>query len=188
MTRNPSEAALLGLLSLRPMSGYDIRKTTRESIGHFWSESYGQIYPTLGRLERRGLVRRLATRGRGRRVRQLYALTPRGQHALEQWLALAPHHRPFRSELLLKLFFGRRLPRNVAAGHVREFLARQETFLRVYDAVERQLRAEHARHPDLPFWLMTLSYGRHMARVLRDWCGETLAALAPRSARAKKAG
>jgi DNA-binding PadR family transcriptional regulator len=38
------------MLSLRPMSGYDIRKTVQESIRFFWSESYGQIYPALKRL------------------------------------------------------------------------------------------------------------------------------------------
>src|SRR6267378_1332508 len=39
--------ALLGLLSLGSMSGYDIRQLISQSIGHFWSESYGQIYPGL---------------------------------------------------------------------------------------------------------------------------------------------
>ena len=44
--------ALLGLLSLRPMSGYDIRQVISESIGYFWSESYGQIYPGLEAADR----------------------------------------------------------------------------------------------------------------------------------------
>ncbi len=48
--------ALLGLLSLEPMSGYDIRQMISRSIGYFWSESYGQIYPGLKRLAAEGLV------------------------------------------------------------------------------------------------------------------------------------
>jgi PadR family transcriptional regulator, regulatory protein AphA len=56
--RQGSKYAILGMLSLRPMSGYDTRKTVQESIRFFWSESYGQIYPALKRLEAQKLVER----------------------------------------------------------------------------------------------------------------------------------
>ncbi|MGH9601902.1 MAG: PadR family transcriptional regulator, partial [Terriglobales bacterium] len=49
-TTNTTRFALLGLLSLGPQSGYDLKKRMEQSIAHFWSESYGQIYPTLRRL------------------------------------------------------------------------------------------------------------------------------------------
>ena len=54
--------ALLGLLSLGPMSGYDIRQLIPRSIGHFWSESYGQIYPGLKRLSAAGFVEKKTER------------------------------------------------------------------------------------------------------------------------------
>jgi len=44
--------------------------------------------------------------------------------------------------------------------------------------VEGWLHTEHVGHPDLPFWMMTLAYGVHPARALRDGCDETLPALA----------
>ena len=56
--------AVLGMLSLSPMSGYDIRKESETSIGFFWSESYGQIYPALRELETRRLIRRRSVRRR----------------------------------------------------------------------------------------------------------------------------
>jgi hypothetical protein len=40
-----SRYALLGMLSLGPGSGYDLKKRIEGSLAHFWSESYGQIYP-----------------------------------------------------------------------------------------------------------------------------------------------
>jgi Virulence activator alpha C-term len=58
-------------------------------------------------------------------------------------------------------------------------------FLRTYYQVERWLHTEHEGHPDLTFWMMTLSYGVHQARALRDWCDETLAAL-EKSGKARK--
>ena len=42
-----SKEVLLGLLAIQPMSGYDLGQNIRTSVGHFWNESYGQIYPNL---------------------------------------------------------------------------------------------------------------------------------------------
>ena len=106
-----SEYAILGMLSLRPMLGYDIRKTVHESIRYFWSESYGQIYPALKRLESQKLVERARGAQKGRAGRQVYALTPAGLRELQEWLTRQPQMQPFRNELLLKLFFGRLAPR-----------------------------------------------------------------------------
>ena len=159
------------------MSGYDIRKTVQQSIQYFWSESYGQIYPALKRLTTQKLVERLRGVQNGRAGRQVYALTQKGRHVLQDWVAREPEMRPFRNELLLKLFFGRLAPREASEEHVKQFRRRQEDFLRTYSNVELWLNKERKGHPDLPFWKMTLSYGLHQARALRDWCDETLAAL-----------
>lgn len=169
--------AILGMLTLRPMSGYDIRKTVQESVRYFWSESYGQIYPALKRLESQKLVTRLRGAQNGRAGRQVFALTREGRRELRDWVTQEPQVQPFRNELLLKLFFGRLAPRKACQGHVRQFRQRQEDFLRTYRRVELWLNKEYKGRPDLPFWLMTLSYGLHQARALRDWCDETLAAL-----------
>jgi PadR family transcriptional regulator AphA len=172
-----SKYAILGMLTLRPMSGYDIRKTVQESIRYFWSESYGQIYPALKRLEAHKLVKRARGVQKGRAGRQVFALTRAGRRVLQEWLTRQPQMQPFRNELLLKLFFGRLAPRGACLEHVRQFRQRQEDLLRTYRQVELRLRREHEQHPDLPFWLMTLTYGVHQARALRDWCDGTLAAL-----------
>ena len=178
--QSSSEYAILGLLSLRPMSGYDIRKTVQQSIQYFWSESYGQIYPALKRLEAKKMVERARGARGGRARRQIYALTRAGRRELQDWLTRQPRMQPFRNELLLKLFFGRLAPRKACQEHLLHFRQRQEDLLRTYGQVERWLHAEHEGHPDLPFWMMTLSYGVHQARALRDWCNETLAALGKR--------
>src|SRR5580700_9952877 len=81
-------SALLGLLSLGPMSGYDIRQLIQQSIGHFWSESYGQIYPGLKRLEAVGLVAKKTERKHGSPDRYVYSLTADGRDRLREWLKL----------------------------------------------------------------------------------------------------
>src|SRR5258707_12735330 len=53
---NKSRYALLGMLSIRPGSGYDIKKFMEQSTSNFWHESYGQIYPLLKQLVDEGLA------------------------------------------------------------------------------------------------------------------------------------
>ena len=56
---------ILGLLSVRPMSGYDMKRFVDHSTRFFWAASYGQIYPVLRRLESDG-PRRVRERAGGR--------------------------------------------------------------------------------------------------------------------------
>src|SRR5436305_13568606 len=106
MERNASRYALLGLLSLGPGSGYDLRQRAEGSIGHFWGESYGQIYPVLKQLLKQKLVSAREDRSNGKRDRTVYSLTAAGSHELAAWLQQPPRDQPPRQELLLKLFFG----------------------------------------------------------------------------------
>jgi PadR family transcriptional regulator AphA len=166
--------ALLGLLSLGPMSGYDIRQLIPQSIGHFWSESYGQIYPALKRLAAAGLVEKKVERKKGKPDRHLYSLTPAGRMQLQQWLKLPPADEPPRNELLLKLFFGARVSPAVSRDHVVSCMAAHERTLKVYAAMSRQLQKDQPNDPQLPYWLMTLSFGRHRSAALVKWSKETL--------------
>src|SRR5258708_30377555 len=83
-----SKFALLGVLSLKPCSGYDIKQFVKGSIGHFWNESYGRIYPLLKELAKEGLiVQQRGAKTSGRPERRAYSVTPKGEAALRHWLA-----------------------------------------------------------------------------------------------------
>jgi DNA-binding PadR family transcriptional regulator len=166
--------ALLGLLSIRPMSGYDIRALIPQSIGHFWSESYGQIYPGLKRLAAKGLIEKKTERQKGRPDRHVYSLTPTGRAHLREWLEVPVVGEVPRSELLLKLFFGVHAPVSVSREHVSAFVARHEEAITVYAAIAKELRQKRAGDPQLPFWLMTLSFGRHRSDAFVSWGRQTL--------------
>jgi len=87
-----TEYAVLGMLALGPGSGYDLKKRIEGSIAHFWSESYGQIYPILAHLASQGLVERRLERQKGKPDRQVYSITAEGQERLGAWLT-APARR-----------------------------------------------------------------------------------------------
>ena len=71
--------AVLGLLNIEPMSGYDIRQNLEESLSYFWSESYGQIYPTLRKLEAARLIAPVKQAASETRRRKLYTVTAAGR-------------------------------------------------------------------------------------------------------------
>ena len=77
--------ALLGLLHQQALSGYDLRKIfTSTPIGGF-SDSPGAIYPALGRLEQRGLLRGEVQKSNGLRKRRVFRITPRGLAEFKAW-------------------------------------------------------------------------------------------------------
>ena len=174
---NTSRYAVLGILSLGPRSGYDIKKLIERSIAHFWSESFGQIYPILRRLAAEGLVARRRERQAGKPDRHVYTLTPRGLAELQQWLARPARPEPFRSELLLKLFLGGRVSVQDSVRQVAQYRAAQAQLLATYAGIEGELAREHAGHPDLPYWRLTLRYGRTRAAAMVSWAEEALGVL-----------
>jgi len=82
------EGCVLGLLSLEgPATPYAIRKAFLQSPNPQWSGSAGTIYPLIGRLLRRKLIRStlcLTGKRRGQRI----SVTAPGSHALKQWLSV----------------------------------------------------------------------------------------------------
>jgi DNA-binding PadR family transcriptional regulator len=175
---NRSQYAILGALTLGPMSGYDFKQFADESVRHFWAESFGQIYPMLRRLEADGLVERQPAPAATGRERIVYGITEAGREALARWVSEPARHDVGRIEVLLKLFFARGAPPGTAGRLLRAFRSEHVARLQRYAAEEQRLRAERAEYADdLPYWLATLSYGRHVSRALVAWCDESLAAL-----------
>jgi len=171
-----SRYAVLGVLSIEPMSGYQIKEVIGRTIGHFWTESYGQIYPTLKQLAASGLVNSRVERNSGKPDRHVYALTAPGWEELRRWLAEpVESQRPGRSELLLKLFFGRHAAAGTNLDHVRRHRQMLASLIAQYEAIEVELEAQAS--PDQPYWLITLLHGLHVARASLAWCDETIARL-----------
>src|ERR1035438_5960227 len=125
-----SMEVLLGLLTIEPMSGYDLGQTIRGSIGHFWNESYGQIYPNLKKLAAEGFVVSKTEKQKGKPDRRIYSITKKGQERLANWLAVPPQPEIARNELLLKLFFGAQVPTEILIGFVERMVEREAAVLK----------------------------------------------------------
>jgi DNA-binding PadR family transcriptional regulator len=98
MVRN----GLLALLLRGPMHGYRLRAEFEASTGTTWPLNVGQVYTTLARLERDGLVAPLGEADAEGRV--MYELTDAGREEVGRWFAtpVERQSRP-RDELAIKL-------------------------------------------------------------------------------------
>ncbi len=169
--------ALLGLLTVEPMSGYDLRQTIQTSIGHFWSESFGQIYPNLKALAAEGLVTAKTERQKGKPDRQVYSITRKGRDRLGAWLAVAPQPGIARNELLLKIFFGVQASPEILIGYVEREAECSRRLLGLLEQVEREIMSQSQQYPDAPYWRMTARFGQLEMEARARWAEETLAEL-----------
>ena len=168
--QNKSRYAVLGFLSWRPGSGYEIRQTISESIGNFWSESYGQIYPALRELEREGLARRSVERTPGKPDRHVYTITDAGRSELRRWLEQPAEPHVYRVEVLIKLFFGEQVSVESSLAQVARYRAEHEGLLARYGAIREHLLRDFKDDPRLPFWLLTVDCGLRVGRAYLEWC------------------
>jgi len=94
--------SLLALLSTGPMHGYGLKTEFEAATGDVWPLNVGQVYTTLGRLERDGLVAAEAD-DEGQKV---YEITAAGRDELGRWFETpVPREVIPRQELAIKLVF-----------------------------------------------------------------------------------
>ena len=101
--------ALLALLSEGPKYGLQLQQEFEAGTGEAWPLNVGQVYTTLRRLDRDGLVE--AANGETEGSQQTYRITDQGQGELEAWLRTPPDaDTPPRDELVIKVLVALRVP------------------------------------------------------------------------------
>lgn len=169
-----TRTAVLGALSVMPMTGYALREAIREVLGHFWSESFGQIYPALAELERDGYVER---RESARNGSSTFRITPSGTAQLRELLSEPIQRDPPRNGLLLRLFLGRHLGPAACRALVLDARAEAERRLAEYVAIRTDIAQAPEMAGERPYQLLTLAFGEHTARAAITWANEAVAAL-----------
>lgn len=168
--RNRSRYIILGMLSIKPQTGYDIAKAIKMSTGYFWNESEGQIYPELARCVVDGLAtcEEINPDGNGRQ-KKIYSITPAGLELLRGWLKLAPQKTLIRNELLLKLFFSENIDLGASIEHLAEFVRKAEGQLKLLQDTYAEVFEDIGSFRHSKFWLLTLEYGIELTQAQLDW-------------------
>ncbi len=166
--------AILGFLSIRPMSGYDLKRTFDQSVRHFWSADQAAIYRMLGELESDGLVQHERIAQETRPDRKLFRATDAGLSALDLWLAAPAPAVPRREPLLVKLFFSGRLTSEATLALLRAELDAVDTEMGAFEAYvaamgARVESADAITRAMLIGPLVTLTNGVRLGIAYRGW-------------------
>ncbi|HET7355892.1 MAG TPA: PadR family transcriptional regulator [Nocardioidaceae bacterium] len=174
---------LLALLEREPMHGYHLRAEFESTTGSTWPLNVGQVYTTLSRLERDGLVESCGedpeddTAGRVR-----YAITAAGRAELRQWFTspVTSRDRP-RDELAIKLALAVTVP----GVDVAAVIQRQRTA--TVASLQDLTRLKRDGGEDDLSWSLVLEAMRFQAEAEVRWLDHCEGALA-RAARHRHSG
>jgi DNA-binding PadR family transcriptional regulator len=134
-------AALLALLSEGPKYGLQLRQEFEEGTGEVWPLNVGQVYTTLQRLERDGLIESDSDDDAG--PQKSFRITAEGAAELHAWLRTPPDPgAPPRDELVIKVLVAIRVP-GVEVGDVIQTHRRH-----IVELMQEWTRVKRAAGPD----------------------------------------
>lgn len=178
---NVSMYAILGILSIRPTSGYDMKNWINYGVGYFCDISYGQIYPNLKNMAAEGLVVFTTEKSESRPEKKIYSLTEKGMEILKEWL-LRPIDYNTRSQnniLLLKIFFGACVPAEVTINHIKGYRDSLNKELEQISALDREMTLYREQiieisDASIPYRAFTMKRGIKEISSILEWCNETI--------------
>jgi PadR family transcriptional regulator, regulatory protein AphA len=172
--------AILGLLSLRPHTAYDLTQQARRSLRFVWPTSESQLYAEPKRLAREGLIDRTLERV-GQRSRQVYGINDAGRAALRTWLETSPRAPAAGSEILLRVMFADGSDKDALLASLAAWRRRTEAEMETGRAFVREHLAGDAPHAERAnlntlWWALTaeqlrttLSWIDFAEREVRAW-------------------
>jgi len=133
------QSVLLGFLMRSSMTGYDLRKAFSMSFSFFSGLSYGSIYPSLKKMESRGLISKHVEIQDGAPNRKVYTITEAGKKVFLDALKSPFVPEQPRSTFLMRLFF---------FAHLRPE-EREAIALAQLDSIERLRKELESARPEI---------------------------------------
>jgi DNA-binding PadR family transcriptional regulator len=158
--------AMLAILEQGPMYGYQLRAEFEQRTGETWPLNIGQVYTTLTRLERDGLVEVVGHGGADDQADQAdqsdrqhvsYRATEAGRSEVSEWFATpVPRSQPPRDELAIKLAIAVTIPGVDVATIIQRQRSATMVSLQDYTRLKRTGRAARPEEPADLAWSLVL--------------------------------
>lgn len=165
-SRNGLREAILGLLAIRPMSGYDVSQCYRRALQQIWYAPLGQVYPTLRKMQADGLLNVSLEVQHNKPNRKVYYLTEQGNRLLVQWLSRPSALPKMHHEFIHKLFLLNHIAPERQSELVRSYLERSNAWIAELTEIERRLTTAVDGPYGESAWYQLMSL-RHLIRLVR---------------------
>jgi PadR family transcriptional regulator AphA len=167
--------AILGFLSIKPMTGYDLKKAFDQSIQYFWPANQSQIYRTLADLKAEGLVEQEVIAREDRLDMKVYRISDNGQDELHEWLSNPLPHQDYREAFLIQLYFGSKLDNSEVIPLLKQMIqdlqASQDQLTAMYRMYQAKIN-QVDKPRQLFFSMLTLEYGITSNQAGINWLKE----------------
>lgn len=134
---------ILGLLSRKPATGYELKKVIEGSPVMLCSSNNSQIYKTLGQLLSEGLVTVEASQQEASHYKKVYTITGDGLTGLKDWVLSEPEAPEFRKTFLLQLAWADRL----SSEELNRLLSKYENELSIQILVHQEKNRRNTHSP-----------------------------------------
>ncbi len=178
--------SILGLVSYKEMSGYDIYKLFDGSLKFFFSAQQSQIYRELNALLVDGYVTQRREEQDSRPTKKLFSITPAGEEALFNWLVDYGEEPHFAQRLpyLSKVFFAAKIPDEELLHSIKRFRELAEIkrarLQQSYQNVDGMLSAYEVPSNDFFYWELTVDFGFRIFNMYIEWADHSIALLQER--------
>lgn len=164
--------AILGLLSIKPRTGYDIKTSFDNSIKFVWNSDQTQIYKTLSEMMDENLVSLTVVHQDGKPSKKVYEITDAGMEQLKHWLLKPLKQKNHRNQELLQFFFLGHLSTEEILNNLKRMKQGIETSLAALSYIEQN--SEHFSLNDEAFRIhyffgKSLELGIMDAKMNLDW-------------------
>ncbi len=169
--------AILGLLSHKPQTGYELKANFDQSIRYLWNADQAQIYRTLTEIAKDGLVVSEEIQQAGRPNKKVYELTRAGQEDLRQWLCLPLQAKDQRNAELVQIFFSGGISDEAALSNFKRLREKIKADIEGLSSLEihSELFSPENRSPrDRFFFNSTLELGIRTAVLNLEWMDEVI--------------
>ncbi|MDP1795112.1 MAG: PadR family transcriptional regulator, partial [Acidimicrobiales bacterium] len=161
--------AILGLLSLRTWTTYELAEQMRRALGQFWPRAESGIYTEPKKLVAAGFAKS-TTEYVGKRRRERYEITVAGRRALQQWVPAEGAGPVIEFESLIKVFFAEHGSKADLLNALRDIKTKNEDFVVATQAPSAEYLEGQGNYPErLPWLVLCGRFLEQFDRLDDDW-------------------
>ena len=156
---------LLGMLMMKPETGYNIKKKMELSTKFFFNTSQGSINPAFKKLERNGFVTTEEEVSNGR-LHKIYTITESGRDAFKEWLNSEVKVSKVKNDMLLRLFFFPYVSNDERIQVLENYLSELKTHIETLQSLGD---IPQVRENCNEYEAATLEFGIDYYKFIRNW-------------------
>lgn len=162
---------ILGLLSKKDLTVYDIKILMDKSISKFYSSSYGSINPAIKKLEQQDLITCTESIEKSR-LKKTYSITKEGRKEFAKWIAEPITQGRIKDEVLVRIFFlgdtDKDTQESILTDYLEELSAEKKSLEAMKkEVLERELDVD--QNNKVKFQVSTLQFGIDYLNFKENW-------------------